>query len=376
MGPTLYKNLKPEMIPRIYFAWTGFEVDMSDPRVAGAVKDKTGELHLKKLAGFFGAWEERLDYVIRHVREVVAAERRPLVVSESVAEVVNLTAMWKNFPRLYTELPIPTPADIERIDREERAQLQERVTKLGERIEAARLKSSADNLREQHAKLLQRLNAAPLTADIPPVLLPPEKLKKALAAVATITTQLRIPSSNPVKRQQLQEKLGELHARLLRHEMANAIRLEFERRQRQYIRDLLAAPGEVGMLVEEVDPEVRLAFVRDMQVNFVIGKYGKEGLDNPRIDTLFMLEPCSSRNPLQQFMGRPCRWMEGKKTPVVVIMEDNVGPLIHMCVQLRSHLSGWPADEGGPFTYELVGHPPGQRRKGCLTKQLLVPGSW
>jgi hypothetical protein len=77
VGPVVYKNLMPETIPRINFLWTGCALQLDDPRVAAAVHDKTGELHLKRLAGFFGQWRPRLDLILEQVKKIVDAGRRP-----------------------------------------------------------------------------------------------------------------------------------------------------------------------------------------------------------------------------------------------------------------------------------------------------------
>ena len=67
--------------------------------------------------------------------------------------------------------------------------------------------------------------------------------------------------------------------------------------------------------------------------------------------------PFSSKNVLQQLMGRPTRAHNDKKHPVVIFYEDNIGPIIGMCKKLRKHLREWAHEEGGPFDYEQIDHP-------------------
>jgi hypothetical protein len=131
---------------------------------------------------------------------------------------------------------------------------------------------------------------------------------------------------------------------------------ELTKRQHAYIKDLLPRLTTCGFMVYKVAAKKRHEFVESMPVIFAITKYGKEGLDSPALDTIFVSTPFSSRNGLQQVMGRPSRVHAGKKAPVVIFYEDNVGPLIGMCKKLRKHLREWPHEEGGPFDYELVGH--------------------
>jgi superfamily II DNA or RNA helicase len=97
---------------------------------------------------------------------------------------------------------------------------------------------------------------------------------------------------------------------------------------------------------------------------FAVSKYGREGLDSPDLDTIITCEPMSSHNSLQQFMGRVLRKKEGKHRPVIVFLEDDIGPMMGMCNTLRRHLREWAVDEGGPYHYENIGHPTSFRRKG------------
>ena len=87
-------------------------------------------------------------------------------------------------------------------------------------------------------------------------------------------------------------------------------------------------------------------------------KYGREGLDSKALDTVIVLEPQKQKEWIQQVMGRALRLYSGKREPLLIIFEDDVGILIGMCNKLRSHLRQWPTDEGGPYRFENIGARP------------------
>ena len=106
-----------------------------------------------------------------------------------------------------------------------------------------------------------------------------------------------------------------------------------------------------------LDAKERMDYLKTKQVVFAIMKYGKEGLDDEHLDTVLVSLPFSSKNGLQQVLGRPARQKAGKRSPLVVFYEDDVGPLIGMCKKLRRHLLSWPLEENGPFEFEMHDHP-------------------
>ena len=97
--------------------------------------------------------------------------------------------------------------------------------------------------------------------------------------------------------------------------------------------------------------------LKEKRVTFAITKYGREGLDEPHLDTIILNDPLSDPGAIQQMMGRILRRKAGKREPIVLFMEDDVGLLIGMLNKARAYLSNWPADEGGPFAYSVVNHP-------------------
>src|SRR5690606_828948 len=92
----------------------------------------------------------------------------------------------------------------------------------------------------------------------------------------------------------------------------------------------------------DVPHEERTKILRGHQLVFAIARLGSQGVDDPKLDTLFWLTPFRSKIALQQSMGRIQRAYEGKKTPVMTVFEDyEVPPLKRLCVKLRSNLFSW-----------------------------------
>lgn len=117
-----------------------------------------------------------------------------------------------------------------------------------------------------------------------------------------------------------------------------------------------------GLCTGFESPESRIKTLKSKRVTFGTHQLVREALDEQTLDTMFFLTPFGSsaidiggKNTLQQGMGRILRYREGKKTPVVVIMDHVYIPKFHkMCRKLKQVLHNWPRDEGGPFEYELL----------------------
>jgi superfamily II DNA or RNA helicase len=325
IGRVLYKNLSQELKPRIYFKWTGLQLDPTCQATQSATKDKTGELHLGKIANFFGQWRPRLEMVVNEIQQAVAEKRKIIVLSNSVDECVNLLAMWNGLNFLYTDIPFPTPGEV------------------GESIQAVPVGT------HQHARLLKD--------------------------IAIARSQLKDQSIDPVKRQNLELKVHRIHHALESHRVWKKCESKWKKLQKQYIKDLLDIPSNAGLMIYKVDADTRTRLLKEKQVTFAISKYGREGLDEQSLDTVIVLEPLSSRNALQQLMGRVLRIKAGKQEPVVVFLEDDIGPMIGMCKKLRTHLKTWPVEEGGPYEYELLGHPTTIQRRVKSWASVRVSGS-
>lgn len=310
VGAVIFKDLSQELTTHVMFKWTGLELD--ETQSAARVRDKTGEIHLSMLSGYFGKWAERVKVLLDDVQDAVNHGRKVLVLSNSIDEAVNLTALWNSQSwhsgtvPLYTDIPIPTELDV------------------GETVQPCELDKRG--------------------------------LTRTLKAIDHLTSVLAtLPAGKEYQRQE--DRLNQNKRALKQHEVSKKIQLELARRQRQYVKDLLTNITTGGLMIHDVKPAVRKSFIDTLQVVFAIAKYGKEGLDSPALDTVLVSMPFSSRGSLQQLMGRPARVFANKKKPLVVFYEDNIGPLIGMCKKLRTHLNAWPADEGGPLDFEMIGHP-------------------
>jgi len=325
LGKIIYKDLTQELRPRIYFLWTGLELDLENAATKQGACDKNGELHLSKLATYFGQWQERLERILAEVQKMVDAGRKVLVLSNSVDELINLLCIWTNYGQRYTDIPIPTEVEV------------------GEHVPAMALT-------DQEIRHIKRL-------------------------LPSIYAQLSDTKLNPVKRENLTARKQELHHRLKMHEVSEKVEAELRKRQRAFLVKVLERPIDAGLMIHKVKPDVRAEMLRTKQVVFAIAKYGREGLDEQMLDTILACEPFSSRNTLQQVMGRVLRDKAGKKAPIVLFMEDNIGPIIGMCQNLRRHLREWPVEENGPYDYEMIGHPNKKRGHSWMTSSTLrAPG--
>lgn len=313
LGGVIHKDLVQELRPRICFLWTGLQPDMTDPTVASLAQDKNGEVHQGKLASFFGQWRPRLDLIINETRKAVTAGRKVLVLSNSIDELANLLALWTGHSQLLTDIPQATNADVN---------------------------EKAD-----------------------PVELSSKELRKLLKQQKLLIVALKDPKLDPFKRNNLQQLLQRTMDQLEGMRVFKKVEAENRRRHRDYIRELCALPSNAGLMIRAVPAAERSGMLRAKDVVFAVSKYGREGLDEQSLDTVLICEPMSSRNGLQQIMGRVLRKKAGKKEPYVIFLEDDIGIFISMCFKLRKHLRDWPLDEGGPYEYELIGHPRTKRPK-------------
>jgi superfamily II DNA or RNA helicase len=99
-----------------------------------------------------------------------------------------------------------------------------------------------------------------------------------------------------------------------------------------------------ALIIRETDQSQRSNLVLTSQVTFAIARLGVEGLDDPKLDTLFFLTPFTSENDLEQATGRigsrdPTKV---KSHPVAIIFDDvHIPPFHNMCRKLKSTLNAW-----------------------------------
>lgn len=344
IGPIVYKDLTPTMKPSFAFLWSGLELNLRDPTTATKVLDTNGEVHISKLNSYFGQWAARVNILLQMIWQAHQNGRMVLVLSNSVDEVVNLANCWERPGHpLYTDIPIPTPADVGE---------QLNPITLSPKDEAV-LKRKKEHLVKQLSKIAKQLgmlgsNGEP---DLDAV------VKAGLSANPPAVKDVAILSAEFTRVLQTEKQAG----------IARKIQNELEKRQRQYILELVEQSKSCGMLTYEVAPKTRQKFLAERNVIFAITKYGKEGMDCPRLDTVILSSLFSNRNGLQQLMGRPTRPHPNKKSPVLLAMVDDIGQCIGMARKLMNHLRSWPSEEGGPYEPILIGFPSSWRSKTTIT---------
>lgn len=118
--------------------------------------------------------------------------------------------------------------------------------------------------------------------------------------------------------------------------------------------DALAAKlPSAGVVHGGVKEGERLRRIREMNPVVAIMRLGKQALDKPSLDTLYLCEPYRKEAMLQQTMGRALRNFPGKQKPVIVFYEDSqIEPMFRLCQRIRSSLNRWPAHKGGRIPFK------------------------
>lgn len=85
---------------------------------------------------------------------------------------------------------------------------------------------------------------------------------------------------------------------------------------------------------------------------------GKQALDKPVLDTLYLVEPTTKGEGLQQMMGRILRDLANGATgkdPLVVVYEDiRIAEIRKSCAKIKKLLRTWPSHLGGTIKYTEV----------------------
>lgn len=100
--------------------------------------------------------------------------------------------------------------------------------------------------------------------------------------------------------------------------------------------------GMSGLINSRTKQDDRLDILRNKQVSVSIARIAREGLDEPSLDTLFMIEPTSDPNMLRQACGRILRSCSTKKQPRVHVMIAKNDPCIRMMYAMRKNFRKWP----------------------------------
>lgn len=110
-----------------------------------------------------------------------------------------------------------------------------------------------------------------------------------------------------------------------------------------------------GVVNSDVKGKERRRRIRECNPVIAIMTLGKQALNKPMLDTLFLVEPFAKKGVLQQTMGRVLRKYYGKKHPMVIVFEDvYIKQLSSLCGKIRFLLSRWPAEKGGRIPYKTL----------------------
>jgi len=311
-GDVVYKDLKQDLTPRIVFRYTCLELNLHDPQVVEDTHSVHGELHLSKLASYFGKWKERRDFVFNLIREKHQEGRKILVLSTSIGELVNLLSLYSGSRDLYTDLSV-TPEEV------------------GETL--------------------------------PGIKIDPDALTRLIQTLAGLEEALEAAQTEEEK-QRLQAMLSAYETAAQQGEVFKKLRKLLRKKQSAFIKSTLQQKNDAGLMIHKVDPALRMKMLREKDITFAIMKYGKEGLDEPTLDTSILLEPVASQAMLQQIMGRILRVLAQRtKDPEMIVLEDSIPPIRNICEKMRRHLRSWPIEDGGPYNYEMQGYPIGRRTR-------------
>lgn len=110
-----------------------------------------------------------------------------------------------------------------------------------------------------------------------------------------------------------------------------------------------------GVVYAGVKGKERMRRIHECNPVIAIMQIGKQALDKPSLDTVYICEPTKKPNVLQQIMGRALRNFRGKRDPLFIIYEDMyIKPLFKMCQKIRATFNRWPAHKGGQIPFKIV----------------------
>lgn len=96
IGQIYYRDLSQDLKPAIYFQMCPVQVNMRDRDVLHEVTDKKGKLSIPKLRGYLGKLPENNDFIAEKLHKSLAAGRKILALSHSVAQLRQLHSMFGN----------------------------------------------------------------------------------------------------------------------------------------------------------------------------------------------------------------------------------------------------------------------------------------
>lgn len=112
---------------------------------------------------------------------------------------------------------------------------------------------------------------------------------------------------------------------------------------------------EAGVCHGDVGEAERLRRIRQCNPVIAIMQLGKQALNKPNLDTLFVCDPFTKSGVLQQTFGRILRIFSGKKAPAVIFFEDvHIQPMTKSCDSIRKQLARWPTSKGGRIPFKRI----------------------
>jgi len=117
---------------------------------------------------------------------------------------------------------------------------------------------------------------------------------------------------------------------------------------------LKAAFPDAGVIKGDVSGDERDFVRRNKDVILCQLRLAAKAFNKQDLDMMVICEPFRRDAIFQQVIGRVQRWRENKPTPIVVFVEDPVGPCLGMCKHLKKLINNWPEEQGGPFSWRYV----------------------
>jgi superfamily II DNA or RNA helicase len=114
-----------------------------------------------------------------------------------------------------------------------------------------------------------------------------------------------------------------------------------------YARFMLRTDISVGMIHGKIKSSDRKEKLATCDLIFATTVLAKEGLDRKDLDTLILVSPVADENIIRQILGRIQRPHNGKSTPTMLVMKDQlVTACSRMCQKIGHHMTKF----GYPYT--------------------------
>ena len=106
----------------------------------------------------------------------------------------------------------------------------------------------------------------------------------------------------------------------------------------------------IGLVIGELNPSERGV---SKQLTFANRKFGREGYDDEKLDTVLLCEPVRDAGLIQQMLGRILRPYTNKLSPLFVVAVDrNIHAFQVLASHMRSLFQTWPEEKGGRIHFK------------------------